>query len=142
MSCGILQAQIYSTSSSTFHSISTTGVGAVTPNEIGFRSTSIYSKSMPNDANQTFSAAPMNVAKGTIKTIASTISGGVWSVEENTGFIPTHPQRAPGVPVPIGEGWDVVLLLVMLCGGYVVRRYISVKRLNGRKTEVKASEMR
>jgi hypothetical protein len=98
---------------------------------------------MPNDANQTFSAAPMNVAKGTIKTIASTISGGVLSVEENTGFIPTQPQRAPGVPaVPIGEGWDVVLLLAMLCGGYVVRRYISVKQLNGRKTEVKASEMR
>ena len=97
---------------------------------------------MPNYANQTFSAAPMNVAKGTIKTIASTISGGVLSVEENTGFIPTQPQRAPGVPVPIGEGWDVVLLLAMLCGVYVVRRYISVKRLNGRKAEVKASERR
>ena len=89
----------------------------------------------------------MNIANGTVKTIASSIQGGVLSngVDVAAGPQRIHDRRntmAPPTETPIGDGWDVVLLLAMLCGGYVVRRYISVKRSNGRKTEVKASEMR
>jgi hypothetical protein len=60
-----------------------------------------------------------------VKTIASSIKGGVLSDSGNTGYIPpTRPKRSPGVPdtedeknTPIGEGWDVILLFIFL---YVV----------------------
>ena len=81
----------------------------------------------------TYSTAPMSVANGSIKTAASNVVGGVLSEDSSTGFIPTGPQRAPGTPkpTPIGDGWDVALLLALLCVGYVVKRYLSVRRMKG-----------
>ncbi len=142
----MLHAQVYTTSSATYHSIGTSGM-ASQPTSTSFRSTSSYARSasaVQTTSSVSYSTAPMRMANGTITTVASQLKGGVLTegTDSPTGYIPTRPQRVPGVPLPIGEGWDVVLLLAMLCGGYVVRRYISVKRLNGRKTEVKASEMR
>ena len=132
VSYGHLHAQMYSTSSSTFRSFSTTGVGAAAPNTIEFRSTNTYGKNLSNTTERTFSTAPMHVANGTIKTIASSLSG-VPVEDSNVGYIPpTRPQRAPGVPdTPIGDGWDVALLLALLCVGYMVWKYMSVKRLKG-----------
>ena len=74
----------------------------------------------------------MQVANGSIKTMASSISGGVLTAEKSTGYIPTGPQRAPGTPrpQPIGDGWDVALLLAILCVGYMVWKYMSVRRSN------------
>ena len=132
MSYGSLLAQIYSTSSSTFRSYSSAN-GVVPPPAIEFRSTSVYKKINQENNVQHYSTAPMQVANGSIKTMASSIKGGVLSYDDETGYIPpTRPQRAPGVPdTPIGDGWDVALLLALLCVGYVVRRYMAVKRVNG-----------
>ena len=138
---------MYNISSRTHRSYSTGGTIAL-PSHVEFRSTSVYNSNIrPNTQQKCYSTAPMNIANGTVKTIASSIQGGVLSngVDVAAGPQRIHDRRntmAPPTETPIGDGWDVVLLLAMLCGGYVVRRYISVKRSNGRKTEVKASEMR
>ena len=102
------------------------------PNSIEFRSTNTYGKNISNTTERAFSTAPMYVANGTIKTIASSLSG-VPVEDSNVGYIPpTRPQRAPGVPdTPIGDGWDVALLLALLCVAYVVKRYLSVRRMKG-----------
>ena len=76
----------------------------------------------------------MNIANGTVKTIASSIQGGVLS----SGVDVAGPQRihdrrntmAPPPETPIGDGWDVALLLAILCVGYVVWKYRSVRRSN------------
>ena len=84
-----------------------------------------------------YSTAPMNVANGAVKTVASSIRGGVLSDADASGYLlPTAPKRSPGVPntkpeSPIGDGWDVALLLALLSIGYVVWKYISVRRSNG-----------
>ena len=82
----------------------------------------------------------MNVANGAVMTIATSIQGGLLTNETN---YTTGPQRiqnrrntmAPPDDTtpysPIGEGWDVALLLALLCVGYVVWKYMSVKRLKG-----------
>jgi hypothetical protein len=77
----------------------------------------------------------MQIANGSIKTIASTVTGGVLTNNEGGYISPTtdNDQGAiiAGVPdLPIGEGWDVVLLLALLCVGYVVRRYLTLKQVN------------
>jgi hypothetical protein len=78
----------------------------------------------------------MNVANGAVKTVASSIHGGVLSDADASGYLPpTAPKRSPGVPntkpeSPIGDGWDVALLLALLCVGYVVRRYLMLKQMN------------
>ena len=70
----------------------------------------------------------MNIANGTVKTIASSIQGGVLSsgVDVAAGLQRIHDRRntmAPPTETPIGEGWDVALMLGLLCAGYVVFRY-------------------
>ena len=80
----------------------------------------------------------MNIANGAVKTVASSIRGGVLSDADASGYLPpTAPKRSPGVPdtkpespTPIGDGWDVALLLAILCVGYVVWKYMSVRRSN------------
>jgi hypothetical protein len=63
----------------------------------------------------------MVVSNGSVKTIASSIKSGSLLGTENTGedagntIIPV----VPGVPdTPIGDGWDVAILLVLLCIAY------------------------
>ena len=79
----------------------------------------------------------MNITNGTVKTVASSIRGGVLSDADASGYLPpTAPKRSPGVPntkpdtLPIGDGWDVALLLAILCVSYVVWKYMSVRRSN------------
>lgn len=83
----------------------------------------------------------MQVANGSIKTIASSVTGGVLlgnsnGDNNNTNYIPLGEQNngavIAGVPdLPIGGGWDVALLLALLCVGYVVWKYMSVRRMKG-----------
>ena len=123
---------MYSTSSRTHRTYSTGGIIAQ-PSQVEFRSTSLYNSNIRSNAKQKcYSTAPMQVANGTIKTMASSIGGGMLTDDKSTGFIPTKPQRAPGTPKPqpIGDGWDVALLLAILCVGYVVWKYMSVRRSN------------
>jgi hypothetical protein len=72
----------------------------------------------------------MQVANGSIKTIASSVTGGVLLGEGTSsgGYIPPTGQTItpviPGVPdTPLGEGWDVVGLLALLCAAYALYCY-------------------
>jgi hypothetical protein len=61
------------------------------------------------------------------------VTGGVLldNSNSNGGYIPTITPVIPGVPdTPIDDGWDVALLLALLCVGYVVRRYLTLKQVN------------
>jgi hypothetical protein len=130
----MLHAQVYTTSSATYHSIGTSGM-ASQPTSTSFRSTSSYARSasaVQTTSSVSYSTAPMRMANGTITTVASQLKGGVLAegAESPTGYIPTRPQRVPGVPLPIGDGWDVAMLLAILCVSYVVWKYMSVRRSN------------
>jgi hypothetical protein len=131
LSYGHLQAQIYSTSSATHHSYSTGGT-VVAPSPVEFRSTSTYNSSSTYSSR--YSTAPMQIANGTVKTVASSIQGGVLSDKTNSS---TGPQRIrgrqntmapPTETAPIGDGWDVALLLTLLCAGYAVYCYKKNKK--------------
>ena len=121
---------MYSTSSRTHRSYSTGGTIAV-PSHVEFRSTSVYNPNIrPNTQQKCYSTAPMQVANGSIKTMASSIQGGVLSNGTNATAGPQriHDRRNTMAPptetqTPIGDGWDVALLLGLLCAGYVVFRY-------------------
>ena len=131
---GIMQAQLYTTSSSRGLYLSTSKGVVATPSTSNFRSTSVYRTSAMQEKTSASNSAPMHVANGSIQTVASSIRGGVLSEgsENNAGYISPMRRAAviPGVPdTPIGDGWDVALLLAVLCVGYVVKRFISVKRL-------------
>ena len=130
----MLHAQVYTTSSATYHSIGTSGM-ASQPTSTSFRSSSSYARSasaVQTSSSVSYSTAPMRMANGTITTVASQLKGGVLAegAESPTGYIPTRPQRVPGVPLPIGDGWDVAMLLAILCVSYVVWKYMSVRRSN------------
>ena len=133
---GTICAQIHCTSPSRHHSY-TSGGGVVSTPSYGFGSTSMYSNSISR--RNYYSTAPMQVANGSIKTIASSIKGGVL-LNDLANNIPSQRIRsrqntmAPPTDTeefPIGDGWDVALLLAVLCVGYVVRRYLSVRRMKG-----------
>jgi hypothetical protein len=130
VSTGVIHAQIYTTSSVKLRSY-TNGGGIVAPTSVEFRTTSVYGNSIAQ--KRSYSTAPMQVANGSIKTIASTVTGGVLldNSNSNGGYIPTITPVIPGVPdTPIDDGWDVALLLALLCVGYVVRRYLTLKQVN------------
>ena len=130
---GHLQAQMYSTSSRMYQSYSTGGT-VEAPSNVEFRSTSVYNSNIRNTQQKCYSTAPMNVANGAVKTVASSIHGGVLSDADASGYLPpTAPKRSPGVPntkpeTPIGDGWDVVLLLTMLCSAYAIYCYRKNKK--------------
>lgn len=137
MTQGKLQAQIYSTASSR-HRTYTNGGMVAAPAPLEFQSTSIYGSV---NRKKSYTTAPMQVANGSIKTIASSVNGGVLlgnsngstNNDGNTGYIPPGEQNngavISGVPdLPIGDGWDVALLLTLLCAGYAVYCYKKNKK--------------
>ena len=124
----MLHAQVYTTSSATYRSVCGGGL-AVQPSTATFRSTSSYAgrSSVARVApSRAYSTAPMYMANGTITTVASQLQGGelAETPSSSNGFSPQ--QRAaviPGVPYPpqpLSDGWDVALLLSLLCLGYAV----------------------
>ena len=123
----MLHAQVYTTSSATYRSVCGGGM-AVQPSTATFRSTSSYAgrstvaRVAPSRA---YSTAPMYMANGTITTVASQLQGGelAETPSSSNGFSPQQRAVIPGVPYPpqpLGEGWDVTLLLSLLCLGYAV----------------------
>jgi hypothetical protein len=108
------------------------------PAPLEFQSTSVYGVST---RKKSYATAPMQVANGSIKTVASSVNGGVLlgnsngstNNDGNTGYIPPGEQNngavISGVPdLPIGDGWDVALLLTLLCAGYAVYCYKKNKK--------------
>ena len=135
MSYSALWAQIHSTSSATYRSISTSGL-ELQPTISDFRSTSSYfgrTSTAQITRSVSYSTAPMHVANGQISTAASQLKGGVL-VDPPVSYTepkPHGPRRAPWVPdenVPLSDGWDVALLLSFLCLGYAI--YIKRKSIN------------
>lgn len=127
---GQLQAQLFSTSSSRHHTY-TNGGAVLAPSSYEFQSTSVYTSTI--NRRTTYSTASMHVANGAIKTIASSVKGGVLLGDANNsggGYIPPVQNDGPiipGVPdTPMGGGWDVAVLLAILCAVYALylrRRY-------------------
>ena len=123
----MLHAQVYTTSSATYRSLCGGGM-AVQPSTATFRSTSSYAgrSSVARVApSRAYSTAPMYMANGTITTVASQLQGGelAETPSSSNGFSPQQRAVIPGVPYPpqpLGEGWDVALLLSLLCLGYAV----------------------
>ena len=131
----MLHAQIYTTSSSSFRSYSTSGMQALPT--ASFRTTSSYINHSPATASvhPLSHTAPMKVANGTIKTIASTIQSGILAEEQ--AYAPVSRIRGrqntmapPQYTQPLGDGWDVALLMAFGCIAYG----LFLKRKN-RKTQ-------
>ena len=132
------RAQIFTTSSSTYRSYGGGGdISIATPYSSGsnsfMRSNSQFANSSSNHA---YSTAPICIANGSIKTVASTLGGGVLSDE--TGFIPTTPQNnstttnnngtiAPPQFAPLHLDWDALLLLLILACIYTFKKEIIIQ---------------
>lgn len=131
----MLHAQIYTTSSATYHSYSVGGYEN-RANTCQFRTTS---PQIQQNHTNTYSTAPMRVATGTVSTVASQLQGGISADEfarkqyitrakkagPSSGGPPPPDTSDDGgtggdTPMPIGEGWDVALLLLILCIGYAL----------------------
>lgn len=133
----MLQAQVYTTSSASYRSISTSGM-ASSPTTSAFRSTSMYvgsGSSMQTTSTVSYSTAPMRIANGTITTVASQLQGGVMvdsPSDYEEGMSPKQRAVIPGVPnlTPLGDGWDVAVLLALMCLGYAiyVRRKVKTEK--------------
>lgn len=126
------KAQLFTTSSRSIHSYGGGGSAAIaTPYSSGggsfMRSNSPFAASSSTNA---YSTAPIHMANGSIKTVASTLQGGILSDE--TGFIPTAPQTnttttnnngtiAPPEFAPLHLDWDALLFILLLLIPYLYR---------------------
>ena len=120
VSYGMLFAQIHTTSSATYRSHTTSGGMATLPVS-DFRTTSVYGRSMAT--TRTYSTAPMNMANGMVRTVASSLNGGVLlgSSDTNTGGETTIIPVIPGVPdTPLTMGWDIILFMGLLSILYAI----------------------
>lgn len=136
------KAQLFTTSSRSIHSYGGGGSAAIaTPYSSGggsfMRSNSPFAASSSTNA---YSTAPIHMANGSIKTVASTLQGGILSDE--TGFIPTAPQTnttttnnngtiAPPEFAPLHLDWDALLFIFLLLIPYlyqVDKRRIAVNK--------------
>lgn len=120
VSYGMLFAQIHTTSSATYRSHTTSGGIAILPVS-DFRTTSVYGRSMAT--TRTYSTAPMNMANGMVRTVASSLNGGVLlgSSDTNTGGETTIIPVIPGVPdTPLTMGWDIIFFLGVLSILYAI----------------------
>lgn len=112
---------IYTTSSVKMRS---TSPGGLQPSvRYHFHSTSGFTKRNATAyiPSRSYSTAPMFVANGKVQTVASDIVGGTLTEQpaEPARISPRQRAVIPGTPdLPIGEGWDVALLLSMMCAIY------------------------
>lgn len=125
-----ISAQLFSTSSVDFHSYSSSG-DFYSP-ELSAHSTALSIRSTSTIYNSTtidnYSTAPMHVANGFIKTVASELDGNIFT--EEISYIPTAPQRSipPPTVAPLGLDWDAFVLLLLLAiayAFYLYRKHIS-----------------
>lgn len=135
-------AQLFSTSSGSFHSYGGGGSYAPTPSSTtsSIRSTSSFSTAT---TISNYSTAPIHMANGTLQTAASTLSGGMLADETgfttdagDTGFIPISPQRSIAPPdpedenVPLHLDWDALLFILLLLIPYLYQ--VDKRRISGK----------
>ena len=117
---GTLFAQIHMTSSANYRSYTTSG-GLLDPPPVEFRSTSTYGNTISR--RKAYSTAPMYVANGSVRTVASSLKGGVSLQNQSSSseYENTVVPIVPGVPdTPLGFGWDVMLLFGIFAIIYVL----------------------
>lgn len=136
----MLFAQLHTTSSATFHSYSHTGWRddyVQDPLSYQFRSTSMQVQ-CNKDITYSYKTAPMQMATGTITTVASQLKGGVLADEIvlSESFIPTNPMRKgpgdgglePPSSSPLSETWDLWVVMALICTIYVLYHRYSLKK--------------
>lgn len=122
----MLHAQLYRTSSATYHSYSTGGV--LHAPSVSFRSTSAYVQNHIVKSSISYSTAPIRVANGTVHTVASDINLGVLADEQKYALISRIQGRKNTMAppddttpfVPLSVGWDVILFLGLLSLLYAI----------------------
>lgn len=103
-----------------------------------FRSTSMQVQ-CNKDITYSYKTAPMQMATGTITTVASQLKGGVLADEIvlSESFIPTNPMRKvpgdgglgpPSTPTPLSETWDLWVVMALICTIYVLYHRYSLKK--------------
>lgn len=100
-----------------------------------FRSTSMQVQ-CNKDITYSYKTAPMQMATGTITTVASQLKGGVLADEIvlSESFIPTNPMRKGTVgggiapPSPLSETWDLWVVMALICTIYVLYHRYSLKK--------------
>ena len=134
-----VSAQIYSTAEAALRTNRhcSTPVFMQEPTTTPFRSTSIYSTTSANTS--AFSTAPIHMANGSIRTVASTLTGGI--LADDTGFISTESNTTTsdwndqddgwgtGTPdLPLHLDWDALIFILLLLILYRVDK----RRISGR----------
>ena len=129
----MLHAQIYTTSSARYKSCSSGGsyIGTATPTISDFRSTSTYiiKEQRTSALHTTHTPVQLQLANGTIRTAASALGGGELAQEPSASeFVPTNSRKSPGdggLPppdLPLGDSWQVWLLMALLYSFYCYRK--------------------
>lgn len=135
-----VMAQLFTTSSSSLHSYGGGGSAGIAAPTFSGSSSFMQSGSRFSTSTtiSSYSTAPIHIANGTIKTVASTLEGGILSDE--TGFIPTTPQTnttttnnngtiAPPEFAPLHFDWDALLFIFLLLIPYLYR--VDKRRISG-----------
>lgn len=130
----IVSAQIYSTAEAALRTTRHQGGGSImsAPPSISFRSTSSYSAGQSGAPS--FSTTTVHFANGSIKTAASSLTGGM--LADDTGFTSTYDGNnqtttsnwnenedgwGTGTPdLPLHLDWDALLFILFLAGGYAL----------------------
>ena len=130
-----MSAQIYSTAEAALRTTRHQGGGGImsAPPSISFRSTSSYSASQSGAPS--FSTTTVHFANGSIKTAASSLTGGM--LADDTGFTSTYDGNnqtttsnwnenedgwGPGTPdLPLHLDWDALLFILLLLIPYLYR---------------------
>ena len=130
-----MSAQIYSTAEAALRTTRHQGGGGIlsAPPSISFRSTSSYSAGQSGAPS--FSTTTVHFANGSIKTAASSLTGGM--LADDTGFTSTYDGNnqtttsnwnenedgwGPGTPdLPLHLDWDALLFILLLLIPYLYR---------------------
>ena len=138
-----MSAQIYSTAEAALRTTRHQGGGGImsAPPSISFRSTSSYSAG--HSVAPSFSTTTVHFANGSIKTVASSLTGGM--LADDTGFTSTYDGNnqtttsnwnenedgwGPGTPdLPLHLDWDALLFILLLLIPYLYR--VNKRKISG-----------
>ena len=138
-----MSAQIYSTAEAALRTTRHQGGGGImsAPPSISFRSTSSYSAG--HSVAPSFSTTTVHFANGSIKTAASSLTGGM--LADDTGFTSTYDGNnqtttsnwnenedgwGTGTPdLPLHLDWDALLFILLLLIPYLYR--VNKRRISG-----------
>ena len=141
----MLHAQIYTTSSAGYKSVSGGGLfgTAVDPAAPRFRSTSTYiiKEQRTTAVHANYTPVQIQLANGSIRTAAAAIGGGELAHDPSEAeFIPTNSKRGPGQgglappDTPIGDSWQVWLIMLAVYTLYLRHKQLKNQTKNTEKS--------